>query len=36
MKFDVWLWYGVRKKRLTFGGDPKPDPDSSAGFGSNT
>ena len=30
MKFGVWLWYAIRKKRLTFGGDP--DPDSAAGF----
>ena len=21
MKFGVWLWYAVRKKLLTFGGD---------------
>ena len=36
MKFGVWLRYGVRKKQLTFGGDPNPDPDSVAGFVSNT
>ena len=32
MKFRVWLQCGLRKKQLTFGGDPNPDQDSAAGL----